>query len=98
MLGSRNRRHEKWRCPYPTFLLRALGAGDFNLLFFGLIAVLRTPWCSEAWPYSKRDDPQVTDSCEAHVATQDESPAATFVMEDLMVIRLRVRCSSPSGT
>jgi hypothetical protein len=90
MLGSRNRRHEKWGCSHPTFLLRALGAGDLDILFFGLIAVLRKPWCSEAWPYSKRDDPQVTNCCEARVATQDESPAATFVMKELMVIGLRV--------
>ena len=83
--------------------LRKTGAKQYSAMVRSISsraasAVLRTPWCSEAWPYSKRDDPQVTDSCEARLATQDESPAATFVMEELMVIGLRVQCSSPSGT
>jgi hypothetical protein len=68
------------------------------LLFLGLILVLSTPWCSETWSYLKPDAPQITDSCEARVATQDKSSAATTVLEELMVIGPRVRCSSPSGT
>ena len=58
--------------------------------------MLNTPWCSETWSYSKPDAPQITDSCEARVATQDESAAVTIALEELMVIGLRVRCSSPS--
>ena len=61
------------------------------LLFLGLILVLSTPWCSETWSYLKPDAPQITDSCEARVATQDKSSAATIVLEELMVIGLRVR-------